>query len=109
MRSATKSSGCRSARSSAIASSPNSAAVEIATLLELAGAGVPPMSVDHHDAALHLRHRVAVHLRHHRRYLRLDLRLHLDHHAVNSHAHLIDLDAALPHLEFDQMGVTING
>src|ERR1035438_9465775 len=88
MRSATKSSGCTSGRTNAIASSPSSATVEISTVLELICADVPPidvppMSVNHHHAALHLRHRVAAHLRQHSLYLRLDLRLHLDHQAAD--------------------------
>src|ERR1017187_8948305 len=97
MISVTKSSGCRSGRTSAIASSPSSATVEIATVLELICADVPPMSVDHHDAALHLRHRAAVHLRHYSLDLGLDLRLDRNHHTLDGHAHLIDLDAALAH------------
>src|ERR1019366_3628993 len=92
MRSATKSSGCRSPRTSAIASSPSSATVASATVFELIGAGVLAISVDRHDAALHLRHRGAVHLRHHSLDFGLDLRFDLDHHAVNGHAHLVDLD-----------------
>src|ERR1035437_9176857 len=94
MRSATKSSGCRSGRSSAIASSPSSATVEIATVFELIGAAWPPMLVDHHHAALHGRHRASLDLG-------LDLRLDRNHHTLDGHPHLIDLDAALAHLEFD--------
>src|SRR5437867_2143337 len=98
---ATKSSGCRSGRTSAIASSPSSATAEIATVFELICAEVPPMSVDHHHAALHHRHGAAAHLCHCSLELTLDLRLDLDHHTLDRHSHLIDLDAALTHLKLD--------
>src|ERR1019366_5970603 len=101
MSSATKSSGCISGRSSAIASSPSSATVEIVTVFEGICAGVLPISVDHHDAALFHQHRVTAHLRHRGLDLALDLRLYRNHHTLYSHIHLIDLDAALAHLELD--------
>src|ERR1035441_10618243 len=100
MRSATNSSGLRSGRTSAMASSPSSATVEIVTVFDSVCAGVP-ISVDHHDAALFHQHRVAAHLRHHSLDLALDLRLYRNHHTLYSDTHLIDLDAALAHLELD--------
>src|ERR1019366_3981347 len=99
--SATKSSGCISGRTSAIASSPSSATVEIVTVFEGIRTGVLPISVDHHDAALFHQHCVAAHLRHRGLDLALDLRLYRNHHTLYSDTHLIDLDAALAHLEFD--------
>src|ERR1035441_4670294 len=101
MRSATKSSGCISGRTSAIASSPSSATVEIVTVFEGTRTGVLPILVDHHDAALFHQHRVAAHLRYRGLDLALDLRLYRNHHTLYSDTHLIDLDAALAHLEFD--------
>src|ERR1022692_1900678 len=101
MSSATNSSGCISGRSSAIASSPSSATVEIVTVLEGVRTGVLPISVDHHDAALFYQHPVGAHLRHHSLDLALHLSLYRNHHTFYSHTHLIDHDAALAHLEFD--------
>src|ERR1035441_6856639 len=89
MRSATKSSGCSSGRSSAIASSPSSATVEIVTVFEGIRAGVP-ISVDHHDGAFDCRHCVAAHLRHDSLDLALNLSLYGDHHTLNGDSHLID-------------------
>src|ERR1019366_2975912 len=87
--------------SNAIASSPSSATVEIVTVFEGIRTGVLPISVDHHDAALFHQHCVAAHLRHRGPDLALDLRLYRNHHTLYSDAHLIDLDAALAHLELD--------
>src|ERR1035441_8410725 len=100
MRSATKSRGCISGPSSAIASSPSAATVEIVTVFEGTRTGVLPISVDHHDAALFHQHRVAAHLRDRSLDLALDLRFDLNHHTLYSDTHLIDLDAARAHLEF---------
>src|ERR1039458_8019004 len=72
-------SGCRSGRTSAMASSPSSATVEIVTVFDSVCAGVP-ISVNHDDAALFCQHRVAAHLRHHSLDLALDLRLYRNHH-----------------------------
>src|SRR3954447_7357278 len=99
IRTATRSRGCNSGRTRAIASSPSSAMVESITVFEFACAGVP-ISVDHYDTALNHGHRVALDIRHHRMDVALDLRIHLDHHTLDRNAHLVDLDAALSHFEF---------
>src|ERR1017187_5849569 len=81
--------------------SPSSGTVEIVTVFEGIRTGMLPISVDHHDAALFHQHCVAAHLRHRGLDLALYLRFDLNHHTLYSHTHLIDLDAALAHLEFD--------
>src|SRR4249919_1593429 len=96
IRTATRSKGCNSGRTRAIASSPSSATVEIITVFELACAGVPLISVDHHEAALNHGDCVGLDIRHDGMDVALNGGVDLDHHALDGNAHLVDLNAALP-------------
>src|SRR5581483_633954 len=77
---------------SALASSPNCARLQSSATV---------ISVDHGNAALEDQHRIRVHLHHDALHLHLDLPFDVDHHAFDRHAHLVDHDAALSHLQLD--------
>src|SRR5271157_4220136 len=85
-----------------MASSPSSATEQMATTFGT-GCGASPMSVDHHDAALLLQHGGALDLGHQAFHVHLNLALDLDHHSLNRNTHLVDLDAALAHVQSDRL------